>query len=103
VDTNFDDSIRDEEVFDNRHLVYLCDRVIGGGVAIAIKKCEEFWIKIALQNLNLNLCSVYLPHLAPDGGRHICPKTGDEQHEYDRACFNFRELRSHFKSLHRIK
>jgi hypothetical protein len=48
----------------------------GGGVAIAIKKCfqservsipntcEDFWIRIALENLNLYLCCVYPPHSA---------------------------------------
>jgi hypothetical protein len=66
VENNFDASIKDEEVFDNRYLVYRCDRElginnIGGGVAIAIKKsfqservktaknCEAVWVKITLK------------------------------------------------------
>jgi Reverse transcriptase (RNA-dependent DNA polymerase) len=93
VETNFDVSIRDEEVFDNRYLVYRCDRLLGmnsvkstgGGVVIAIKKCfqseriatankcEELWIRISFENLNFYLCGVYLPHSAPNEfcGRHI--------------------------------
>ncbi len=94
VETNFDSSIIDEEVFDNRYLVYRCDRVLnvnsvkssGGGVVVAVKKsfnsvacpdmsnsCEEMWIKVSFVNLKLFFCGVYLPHSAPDEfcNRHI--------------------------------
>jgi Reverse transcriptase (RNA-dependent DNA polymerase) len=93
VETNFDISIKDAEVFDNRYLVYRCDRALGvnsvkstgGGVVIAVKKCfqservitanrcEEVWVKIILDGVNLFICGVYLPHTAPDEmcGRHI--------------------------------
>ncbi len=86
VETNFDLSIRDAEIFDDRYLVYRCDRVYGqnsikssgGGIVIAVKKqfpskllitankCEELWIKISLDDVDLILCGVYLPHSAPD-------------------------------------
>jgi hypothetical protein len=93
VETNFDGSITDSEVFDNRFLVYRCDRELGvnsvkstgGGVVIAVKKyfrserfvtankCEEVWIRVSLDGMNLFISGVYLPHTAPDElcGHHI--------------------------------
>jgi hypothetical protein len=94
VETNFDASIKNEEVFDNRYLVYRCDRILGvnsvkssgGGIVVAVNKhfrsvqcpvslnpCEELWVKIAFDDMNLFVCGVYLPQSAPDEfcQRHI--------------------------------
>jgi hypothetical protein len=81
VETNFNISISDAEVFDNRFLVYRCDRELGvdsvkcfqSEQLMTANRCEEVWIKMSLTGVNLFIGGVYLPHSAPDDmcGRHI--------------------------------
>lgn len=87
TETNFNQSVLNGEVFDDRYQVFRRDRsesgsrkVEGGGIAIAIKKCytvarqanwessiEDFWLTLIPTDDCLRVINVYLCYLPPIG------------------------------------
>jgi hypothetical protein len=82
LETNFNEGIYNEEIFDNRFIVYRCDRNSanstkkdGGGVLMAVNKrlnselisvvngdyVEQLWVKIVVGSSSMFFCCVYLP------------------------------------------